>query len=928
MIFVNHTKSASAAKDYYTQHIAPGDGKYYSEENAAQMKGVWHGRGAEMLGLSGEVSQKDFFKLCDNISPSTNEQLTPRMREDRRVMTDFTFDAPKSVTLAYELGKDERVLDAFRQSVRESMAEIENNVQARIRKGGAFDNRTTGNMIWAEHIHRTTRPVDGSPDPQLHCHATVLNATFDPAEKQWKAIELGEVVRDKGYYQAAFHSRLAGHLKNLGYGIERDGSSFRLAGITKETAAKFSRRTGVIEAEAERLGINDAAAKAKLGRRTREKKSKDPVSMEELRKQWDSRLTPEERLAIKTAGSGLAKGDDLITPDQAKEYALEHSFQNASAVSEKRLKAEALTYAVGSIKPEDVADTAQHSEVIAETRGGQLMTTTKTVLRDEVAMLQFAKDGQRKQQPFVYKSRRNENKPGEFVSFENSLAGLSDEQKRAALHVLSTRDTVTGIVGKAGTGKTRMMRATIDAIHGESGQKVFVFAPSSQASRGVLKKEGFKNAETLEMLLKNQKLQEQTKGQVLWVDEAGLVSSKDMRRLMDVAKKNGNRVILSGDYTQHSSVEAGDAFRLLEKEAGVRLARLTEIRRQTEPGYRKAVEQISEGTGKAAQKGFDALNKMGCIVEASGEERHRMLVNDYLKAQDEGRSALIIAPTHAEGERLTEELRQTLKERGAIGKEREFKVRRSTGWTDAQKGDSRNYEPGMVLEWHQNAKGFTRGDKAVVMQGENGLLLQKQDGTQAALPSDKTDRFEVFGTREIAIGKGDRIRITRNGEAKVEGQAKGTRVNNGDIFMVEGFTKEGDIRIEKGKVLPKDWGHFTYGAVETSYSSQGKTVDRVFIATGNESLPAANQQQWYVSASRGREMAKLYVDSKKDVRGAIAKGQERLSAVELTRTKLRPGWRARFQETLERNRVGRYLKERATAVADYWRDRGREVRYA
>ena len=66
--------------------------------------------------------------------------------------------------------------------------------------------------------------------------------------------------------------------------------------------------------------------------------------MAELRTEWDGRLTPEERLAIKTAGSGWDKGDAAITPEQAKEYALEHSFQNASAVSEKRLKAEALTY--------------------------------------------------------------------------------------------------------------------------------------------------------------------------------------------------------------------------------------------------------------------------------------------------------------------------------------------------------------------------------------------------------------------------------------------------------------------------------------------------------------------------------------------------------------------------------------------------------
>jgi conjugative relaxase-like TrwC/TraI family protein len=907
VIFVNHVKNASQAKDYYAQHLAPGD--YYNGKDAAEMQGIWHGQGATKLGLSGEVKQEDYYRLCDNINPATGGQLTPRTKDDRRVLTDFTFDAPKSVSLAYEIGGDERILDAFRNSVRETMAEMESASEGRVRKNGSDTDRYTGNMIWSEHIHRTTRPVDGKPDPQLHCHATVFNATFDDVEGRWKAIQLGDIVRDKGYYQGAFHARLAHRLSQIGYGIEKNGNSFRLAGIERATVEKFSRRTAIIEAEAERLGIQDEAAKSRLGPKTREAKSKTPASMSELRKEWDSRLSQEERLALSMAGGGLVKGDNAITPSQAKEYALEHSFQNASAVSEKRLKAEALTHAVGSIRPEDVADIAQHAEVIAQMRDGQLMTTTKTVLRDEVTMLQFAKDGQRKFRPFAQ------------TLDDNALAGLSEEQKKAALHVLGSRDTVTGVVGKAGTGKTRMMRATIDALQSESGQKVYVFAPSSQASRGVLKKEGFKDAETLEMLLKNEKLQQQTKGQVLWVDEAGLVSSKDMRRLMDVAKKNGNRVILSGDYTQHSSVEAGDAFRLLEKEAGVRLARLIEIRRQTDPGYKKAVEAIAQGTGKAAQKGFDALDQMGCVIEATGEERHRLLVADYLKAEQEGASALIIAPTHSEGQKLTDELRRALKERGALGKEHGFIVRRSVGWTDAQKGDGRNYEAGMVLEFHQNAKGFARGDKAVVIEGEGGLLLQKTDGTRAALPLTQANRFEVYRTRELALAKGDRIRITRNGEAKVEGQAKGTRLNNGDIFTAEGFTKEGDIRLGSGKLLPRDWGHMSLGYVDTSYSSQGKTVDRVFIAAGDESLPAVGQQQWYVSASRGREMAKVYVASKEDVKSAIARTGARLSAVELTRTKLRDTWRKRVALSLERNRVGRFLKTRANAIAEHWRRR-------
>ena len=183
---------------------------------------------------------------------------------------------------------------------------------------------------------------------------------------------------------------------------------------------------------------------------------------------------------------------------------------------------------------------------------------------------------------------------------------------------------------------------------------------------------------------------------------------------------------------------------------------------------------------------------------------------------------------------------------------------------------------------------------------------------------EQAERFEVSRTRAISVGKGDRIRITKNGEAKVEGQKKGTRINNGDIYTVEGFTKEGDIRIEKGKLLPKDWGHMSLGYVDTSYASQGKSVDRVFVSLGNLSLRAANLQQWYVSVSRGKEMAKVYVEDKQEVRDAIAKGGERLSAVELTKTKLRDSWRQKVAKSFERNRIARFLKTRAAAIADYW----------
>ena len=81
------------------------------------------------------------------------------------------------------------------------------------------------------------------------------------------------------------------------------------------------------------------------------------------------------------------------------------------------------------------------------------------------------------------------------------------------------------------------------------------------------------------------------------------------------------------------------------------------------------------------------------------------------------------------------------------------------------------------------------------------------------------------------------------------------RVNNGDIFQVEGYTKEGDIRLPGGKLLPKDYGHFTMGYTDTSHRSQSKTVDRVFIAVDEHAPKATNRTQWYVSLARARPRA-------------------------------------------------------------------------
>ena len=883
MLFVNHQANSKKAKDYFTEHLSRND--YYMRD-AQEVVGEWHGRGAELLGLSGQVDKDSYFRLCENINPQTGEQLTPRVKADRRVLYDFTFDVPKPVTLAYELGGDDRILGAFRDSVAETMAEMEDAMRVRVRKGGAREDRQTCNMVWGEFIHRTTRPVDGVPDPQLHCHAVAFNATYDPVEDRWKAGEFEHLVRDKGYYQAAFHSRLALKLSELGYGIERDGNSFTLSGIDRATSDIFSRRAAIIRAEAQRLGLSDIRDKRKLGRLTREGKADNPMSMAELRAEWNTRISGAQREAITEARAG--HDTHALDAGQAVDYAVAHVFERSSTVTKKKLLETALIHSFGKASVKDVRNSALRDSILHNDKNGRRYVTTRDVLREEQDMIDFVKHG-----------RATRDKLGGYSTISLDPQ-LSDEQRNAAMVLLNSRDKVTGLQGKAGTGKTTMMRATIDAIE-KTGKSVFVFAPSAEASHGVLGKEaGFTNAETVERLLIDQDMQKRVSGQVLWVDEAGLLSVKDMKRLFDVAKEQNARVILSGDSAQHNAVLRGDAMRVLENTQSIQLASLTEIRRQTNDKYKSAIAAISQGdkVGKDGrtklEAGMDALNDMGAIIEVQGQERYRRIAEDYAdvitqrKANGEFKTSLVVAPTHAEIRHVTAAIRDTLKERGKLGtKEREFVSLRSLNLTEAERTDANSYQTGQVVQFHQNAKGFKRGERVTVVDaGAAGVNVTRSDGSKTLLPYSETRKTQVYRPEKLTLSEGDKLRITLNGYTRetrrgLLGSRGKDRLNNGALYQVEGFTKQGDIKLTNGFVIPKDYGGLTHGYVVTSHASQGKTVDIPLVALGQESFAAANREQLYVSLSRGREAVRLYTDDKAAMMDAVQSTSARLSATEL-----------------------------------------------
>src|SRR5580698_4122165 len=111
MLRITPSVSPEGAKRYFGENMTRSD--YYID--GQEVVGQWGGKTAERLGLTGQVDQHSYFALCDNLDPRTGEQLTPRTKTARRVGFDFTFSAPKQVSVLYELSDDERILDAFRQ---------------------------------------------------------------------------------------------------------------------------------------------------------------------------------------------------------------------------------------------------------------------------------------------------------------------------------------------------------------------------------------------------------------------------------------------------------------------------------------------------------------------------------------------------------------------------------------------------------------------------------------------------------------------------------------------------------------------------------------------------------------------------------------------------------------------------------------------
>ncbi|MHC2545382.1 plasmid mobilization system relaxase [Ensifer sp. SEMIA 135] len=431
--------------------------------------------------------------------------------------------------------------------------------------------------------------------------------------------------------------------------------------------------------------------------------------------------------------------------------------------------------------------------------------TTREMLRLEYAMAQSAEVLSRRKGFGVSNARAAAAVRSIETADTEKPFRLDPEQVDAVRHV--TRDNaIAAVVGLAGAGKSTLLAAARVAWEGE-GRRVIGAALAGKAAEGLEDSSGIRSRTLASWELAWESGREQLqRGDVLVIDEAGMVSSQQMARILKAVEDAGAKAVLVGDAMQLQPIEAGAAFRAITERIG--FAELAGVRRQRDAWARDASRLFARG--KVAE-GLDAYAQQGRIVETETRaEIVDRIVADWANARRDllqktadgehpgrlrGDELLVLAHTNDDVRKLNEALRQVMTdEEGALTGAREFQTARGL-------------------------REFAAGDRIIFL--ENARFVEP--------------------------------RARRLGPQYVKNGMLGTVVSTGD--------RRGDtllsVRLDSGRdvVISQDsYRNVDHGYAATIHKSQGSTVDRTFVlATG-----MMDQHLTYVAMTRHRDRADLY----------------------------------------------------------------------
>ena len=926
---VRELRSTSTTVDYYAA-----DGYYAKDDPEHRRASFWHGETALAVGLRGHVKPEEFESVLSGHVPRADVRLG-RKRDDEHVHRpgwDITLSAPKSVSLEALVRGDRRVIRAHDQAVYETLDWIEKELLETRGWDPATQERpriAAHGMAVAGFRHLTSRDLD----PQLHTHCILANMTRNGAG-DWRSVEPTMLRRNEKLIGAYYRNELASRLVGLGIALAPRligrVPGFELAGYDRDHLDAFSgRRREILRFLDERNLPHTAAATQMAALHTRRRKTeaglaelvpawreravslglqcepaalrpRRPIDPEtgkkfpmpkavivkhpknEIRRRQRAPALPGIPMPVKPSRSkgairhrpGLAPVRLLGTPERSLvdvvARAVAHMEERRTVIPRGEIRAIALGHAPGRYRLEEIDATIERlcreGELVeTKSRGPDTAYVTDRAIRAERRMLATMRAGQGKAQPLA---------DVETAEAQRALSRLTAGQQDAVRLILLSRDTVVGVQGHAGTGKTTMLKTAASVL---GGRRIVGLAPSSAAVR-VLSREAGIEARTLQsFLLRYGNLSDPAHltrarrdfaGTVLAVDESSMIATVQMEALLGIAKTLGvARVVLTGDTKQLRAVDAGQPFRVLQK-AGMATATMDQVLRQRDPELLAAVTAARSDDPGGAIAGLG--NR---VYEAPPDQLGRTAAEHWLALpQAERERTAVLAPTHLIRGDINRTVRAGLLDEGVLrGEALVIERLINQRLTRVEAANPTSYQPGDVVVFHRDVYGCSAHDICTVV-GVDG------DGVELAHPDGKPRRFRpsgnaarnlgVYDTEEIEIRAGDRIRWTRNRKAPPArfGREPAPDLVNGEQATVAEIGRHSvrfqtdDGRTYSISRIDPQLRHIDHAYSTTVHGAQGMTSPRVIAVL--EAGGRADQDLLYVEISRASRDFELVVDDR------------------------------------------------------------------
>lgn len=888
MMSISRPMSAAHAGSYFSK-----DDYYLSTE------GMWQGRAAEALGLTGPVSRDDFSALATGMNPQREETLVASgPGGEHRAGVDVTFSAPKSVSILSLA--DDRLLEAHRAAVTRTLDYIEANyAQARTTSEGVTQSVRTGNIAVAKFDHMTSREMD----PQLHTHAFIMNITQRP-DGEWRALSNESLYREQLFLGQVYRSELAAQIGALGYEIQitdRGQGFFEIRGVPRVLLEEFSkRREQVISqvSELKRSGEYENAREAKLYEIAAlgSRKGKEEISSGELMQRWSQAIASKgwSLEGVRENASKEAAKVREVLPERSVPQELETVRLGAKAATEQEAVFRKEKVLEGALKLSIGEKTIEQMEQayrqlvkdkafkqLGEDRRGGLFTTQE-MLKIERSIMTSVRERQGTLEG-IGKTKVE----GYLQNRERQGVRFTEGQREAIRMVTTSRDAVTLIQGNAGAGKTAAMAAVKDIMEKE-GWRVRGLAFTGKAAAELSQGSGIQS-QTIASFLKE--APDGLRRRETWiVDEASMIGSKDLYTLLERAGQVEARVVLIGDRKQFQSIQAGRMFSVLQERGAVRMTEMKEVLRQKTDFMRETVERIG---GKEIDWAFSALKGRGALIEIPNrEERLKAVTEAYLSIIHQGKEGLVLTARNEDRIELNNRIRSERMARGEIDEGRRFVVLESVSLNPAMAMLADSYKPGQLIVATGKMEGLKSGTRLEVVEVDRDknvitAVAQEKSGSGRKVeidPAKYSDRFSIFERLERSFSEGDRVVFLKN-DRKLE-------IQNGLLGRIEKIDDRGNIQVktnddrdlrfnldEKGS---KSYNYISHAYALTEYKAQGQTVDAVIWHTRAEDQfkEANTMNSFYVSITRAREEAIVFTDSKEDLREQVKQEKEKTSTLD------------------------------------------------